>query len=249
MYARDYRERARTALSGNWLLSALTVFIASLLGGAVHSSSGSANFNFDEETTEIFQGGTLTPEAQQIFIAVLAVMIPILLISIAVTLLVGGNVRLGHCRYLLDQQEGAPLQVGTLFSQFSQFKNGFMLALLTSLYTFLWSMLFIIPGIIASYSYAMAPFIQTEHPEYSASESIEASKQMMKGHKWQLFCLDLSFIGWSLLCIFTLGIGNIFLSAYTSAARAAFYKEMCLQAYGYPTPAQEEELLPPPTEE
>lgn len=249
MYARDYRERARQALSGNWLISALTVFIASLLGGALQSTSSGFNFSYEEETTEMIQGGTLSPEAQQILLAALAVMVPVMLISIAVSLLVGGNVRLGHCRYLLDQQEGAPLQVGTLFSQFNQFKNGFMLALLTSVYTFLWSLLFIIPGIIASYSYAMAPFIQTEHPEYTASQSLEASKQMMKGHKWQLFCLDFSFIGWALLCIFTLGIGNIFLSAYTSAARAAFYKEMCLQTYGYPTPKQEEEVLLPPIDE
>lgn len=248
MYARDYRERARQALSGNWLISALTVFIASLLGGALQTSGSGFNFSFEEETTEMIQGGTLPQEAQQIFLTVLAFMVPVILISIAVSLLVGGNVRLGHCRYLLDQQDGAPLQVGTLFSQFSQFKNGFMLALLTSLYTFLWSLLFVIPGIIASYSYAMAPFIQTEHPEYTASQSLEASKQMMKGHKWQLFCLDFSFIGWALLCIFTLGIGNIFLSAYTSAAYAAFYREMCLQTYGYHAPTQEEPL-PPPIEE
>ena len=71
---------------------------------------------------------------------------------------------------------------------------------LTGLYIALWSLLFIIPGIIKSFSYAMAPYILAEHPEMTASEAITESRHMMDGNKWRLFCLDFSFIGWSLLC-------------------------------------------------
>lgn len=229
MTASDYRRIAREKLSGNWLISALTVFIAGLLGGALQGSGGGFNFTFNsgEESTISIQGNALPQEALQIIFAILGILIPVLIFYVALSLLVGGTVRLGHAQYLLDQQDGRPLNVATLFSQFGQFKNGFILVLLTGLYIFLWSLLLIIPGIIASYSYAMAPFIQAEHPEYTASESIKASKQMMNGHKWELFCLDLSFIGWALLCTFTLGIGNLFLSAYTSAAYAAFYRKLC----------------------
>ncbi len=248
MYARDYRERARTALSGNWLLSALTVFIAGLLGGALQSGGG-GSINIDQDTADALQSINMPYEWERILTMTLMVLVPVIVVSVLVTFLIGGTVRLGHARYLLDQQDGGELKIGTLFSQFNQYGNGFCLALLTAIFTFLWSLLFFIPGIIASYRYAMAPFIQAEHPEYTASESIDASKQMMDGHKWELFCLDLSFIGWSLLCIFTLGIGNIFLGAYQSAAHAAFYRELCLENYSSPAPTPEEAPLPLHTEE
>ena len=72
----------------------------------------------------------------------------------------------------------------------------------------------------------MTPFIMAEHPELTASEAIRASKQMMNGNKWELFCLHLSFFGWVLLCGLTLNIGNIFLNPYMNAAYAAFYRRV-----------------------
>lgn len=217
MSARDYRASARDALSGNWLLSAAVVFIASLMGGAYTSGSGgSFNFNYQELGSKI----------PSFVIAIVMVILAVAVVIAIITFIIGGTIRLGHCRYLLDQQDGLSPGVGSLFSQFFQFGNGFCLSLLTGIYTALWTLLFIIPGIIASYSYAMAPFIQVEHPEYGANECIKCSKEMMRGHRWALFCLDLSFIGWSLLCIFTLGIGYPFVNAYKSAAHAAFYRDI-----------------------
>lgn len=228
MYASDYRAQARSVLSGNWLLSALTVFIAALLGGTLVGSGGS--ISIDQDTVDLLQSVTIPQETRRLMLTILMAAIPIAVISILISFLLGGTIRLGHARYLLDQQDSQELKIGTLFSQFHQYGNGFCLALLTALYTTLWSFLFVIPGLIASYSYAMAPFIQAEHPEYTASESIRASKEMMRGHKWALFCLDMSFIGWALLCIFTLGIGNYFLSAYQGAAHAAFYRDIAIEA-------------------
>ena len=91
---------------------------------------------------------------------------------------------------------------------------------------FLWSLLFVIPGIVAGYSYAMTGYILAEHPELTASEAIEQSKQMMSGNRFRLFCLQFSFIGWDLLCALTLGIGNLWLRPYKQAAEAAFYREV-----------------------
>lgn len=228
MYASDYRTRARAVLAGNWLLSTLTALIAGLLGGALYGG-GSVNINVDQETLDILRFPNIPYEWQRILTTALMIIVLLGVISALIAFLIGGTVRLGHCKYLLDQQDGNELKVESLFSQFHQYGNGFCLALLTSIYTVLWTMLFIIPGIIASYRYAMAPFIQAEHPEYTASESIAASKQMMNGHKWDLFSLDLSFIGWALLCVFTLGIGSMFLSAYASAAHAVFYRNLCAE--------------------
>lgn len=81
--------------------------------------------------------------------------------------------------------------------------------LIMYVYIFLWSLLFLIPGIIKAYSYAMTPYILAEHPELSVNEAIDRSRAMMKGHKFDYFFLQLSFIGWMLLSIITLGVGLI----------------------------------------
>ena len=78
------------------------------------------------------------------------------------------------------------------------------------LYTFLWGLLFVIPGIIKGYSYRMVPYILTEHPDMEPEEAIRLSQQMMNGNKWAAFVLDLSFIGWELLSAATFGLLGIF---------------------------------------
>ena len=97
---------------------------------------------------------------------------------------------------------------------------------LMSLFIFLWSLLLVIPGIIKAFSYAMTPFILEENPELGANEAIDRSRAMMKGHKFDLFWLALSFIGWLFLCLFTFGIGNLWLSPYMQTAFASFYEDV-----------------------
>jgi uncharacterized membrane protein len=90
----------------------------------------------------------------------------------------------------------------------------------------LWTCLFILPGIVKAFSYAMTPFILEDRPELSANEAIDLSRAMMKGHKFDLFYLYLGFIGWALLCLLTLGIGFLWLAPYMQSAEAAFYEEV-----------------------
>lgn len=97
---------------------------------------------------------------------------------------------------------------------------------LMTILIFLWSLLLVIPGIIKSFSYSMTPFILDEFPELSPSEAIHRSRMMMKGHKFDLFWLYLSFIGWGILCLFTFGIGFLWLVPYMQTAEAAFYEEV-----------------------
>ena len=88
-----------------------------------------------------------------------------------------------------------------------------------------WSLLFIVPGIVAAYRYALAPYLLAENPSLTAEEAIEKSKALMFGYKGRLFCLQFSFIGWYLLSALTGGIGWFFLAPYTKAADTAFYLE------------------------
>ena len=97
---------------------------------------------------------------------------------------------------------------------------------LMSIFIFLWTLLLIIPGIVKCFSYAMTPYILEEHPELSANEAIDHSRAMMKGHKFDLFWLILSFIGWMILCVFTLGLGFFWLIPYMQTSVASFYEDV-----------------------
>lgn len=221
MYASDYRQIARERLSGNWGVSVAAAFLAALLGGDLGGSGGSqASQQASRQASQ--QASYIRPEVAVLLMNLVA----ILGIVILAAFILGGAVRLGYCRFLLNQHDGQEHRVDDLFSQFHRFGDGFVLNFLTGLYTALWSLLFVIPGIIAAYRYAMAPFILAEHPDMSASDAIRESCALMDGHKWELFCLGFSFIGWILLSVFTLGIGYLWLNPYMNASYAAFYREI-----------------------
>lgn len=140
--------------------------------------------------------------------------------------IIGGVVEVGYCNFLLKQHDHRNPQFQDLFAGFDRFGTYFAQKFLRVLYVFLWCLLLIVPGIVAAYSYAMTPYILAENPELTASEAISRSKEMMNGHKMELFLLDFSFIGWSILSALTLNIGNLWLNPYRNAAVAAFYREL-----------------------
>lgn len=94
----------------------------------------------------------------------------------------------------------------------------------------LWSLLLVIPGIIASFTYAMVPYIISENPQLGVREAMQLSRRMMDGHRLDLFILYLSFIGWFFLSILTLGIGFIWLTPYVAAAQGSFYLDVKAEA-------------------
>lgn|SRR5690554_847394 len=109
-------------------------------------------------------------------------------------------------------------------------KNSFLESLvahvLISIFTFLWSLLFIVPGIIKALSWSQTYYILAENPKMNAQEAMKRSEQMMNGHKARMFGLLLSFIGWYILCILTFGIGFIFLYPYIQVTLAHFYNDL-----------------------
>ena len=242
-YAADYRKYARNALAGNWGTALGVALVAALLGGGDGISLPSVQFKFSPSDFGSGQGSPeyslgyelgryfgefLRSPAFWVFLSIAAV------ISL-VYLLIGGAVELGLCLYNTKLIRGERPQFSVLFSRFQIFGKALGLYLLTGLFVFLWSLLFIVPGIIASYRYAMAPYLLAEYPEMGVMEAITRSKEMMSGYKGRLFCLNLSFIGWSLLCAFTFGIGYLWLNPYMRAAEAAFYYE---RMYGFPAPPE-----------
>lgn len=99
-----------------------------------------------------------------------------------------------------------------------------VLGLMVTIFQILWTLLFIIPGVIKGYAYAMSYYIQYRC-NLPARDSIDLSQKMMSGKKWKLFCLHFSFIGWLILAAFTFGIGIIFLAPYFYAAQTEFFKD------------------------
>ena len=143
-------------------------------------------------------------------------------------LIVVGPLEYGMAFIFLKQaRDHQPVQLGDMFRGFQDdFGGTFLIGLMTSLFTFLWSLLFVIPGIIAAYRYSMATYIMAENPTIAPTEAIERSKALMDGRKSDLFCLDLSFFGWALLTVLTAGIGALWLTPYMAVSRAAFYRSL-----------------------
>lgn len=118
-------------------------------------------------------------------------------------------------------------QFGTLLDGFhGNVGTNILVGILYCLFTFLWSLLFVIPGIVKSIAYSQSYYIALDHPEYDASTCITESRKMMVGHKWKYFCLQLSFIGWYIVGSLCLGIGVLWVEAYREAANTAFYEDI-----------------------
>ena len=146
--------------------------------------------------------------------------------GIVVSIIIIPAFTLSMTRVYLNLVKGVQPHVGDAFSGFDDFWSAFKVNFFVGLFTFLWSLLFVIPGIIKAYSYSMSYYILAENKGKPALQCIEESKQMTDGHKMDLFVLDLSFIGWVLLCTFSLGIAGIWVVPYMQATYTNVYNSL-----------------------
>ena len=233
--AADFRSLAREVLRGKWKIAVLIGLVASMLGAVagmgpevnVEIEASSVKASLELAGYTIFStGGSINSDWGAFMVGKYTYLMIAALITGALYFVLGSIIAVGYAKFnlnLADQLEGT---FENLFAYFSYWKTTAVARFLRNIYVLLWSLLFIIPGIMASLSYAMTNYILAENPQMSASEAITLSKQMMDGNKLRLFCLDISFIGWDILCGLTLGIGYLWLTPYKQAARAAFYREV-----------------------
>ena len=212
-----FKDTALAALRGNWgkgALATLVYFIiASIIAGPgfyMYLSLGDTATVTDPEEVMEFMG-TYSKVFSLTFLLEIFLLFP-LVVSY-----------LNSFRRLLFNGDNRMVQNTLEFSNYWH-KVGAMI--LSYILIFLWSLLFLIPGIIKTFSYAMTPYILDEYPELGPSEAIHRSRMMMKGHKFDLFWLWLSFIGWGILNLFTAGIGSFWLMPYMYTSTAAFYQEV-----------------------
>lgn len=139
-------------------------------------------------------------------------------------LIVGGPIELGFTRYALQLKRLKHGQIEDLFTGFRHFENSLVLYLVRTIFVALWSLLLIIPGIIAALRYSMAMYILHDDPEMTGMAALRKSAEMTQGYKGRLFAMYLGFIGWAILCIPTLGIGFLWLVPYIKVTEANFYE-------------------------
>ncbi len=140
-----------------------------------------------------------------------------------------GCVEVGLCSFTLATVRASERKndLSLLFNGFTKNTGANILAgLLTVIFTFLWTLLFIIPGIVKAYSYSMTYYILCDHPEYTATEAIKESQRIMRGNKARAFILDLSFIGWQIVGVLCCGIGTLWVTPYIQATKAQLYEEI-----------------------
>ena len=235
--AEDFRRIARNALTNKWFIAVAVGLVASILGGIsgggpefkvnIDGSNISMNFNVAGQTIKsIGTNGGVDSEVGAFILASLPIIIIASLFAAVIYFALGSFIGVGYAKFNLNLVDKKNAAFETLFEYFSHWKTTTIARLLRALYVFLWSLLFIIPGIVAGFSYAMTDYILAEDPELTADEAISQSKSIMMGNKWRFFCLQFSFIGWDILATLAFGIGHLWLTPYKQAAYAAFYREL-----------------------
>ena len=204
---------AKENLDGKWLTAIAVTVVAWLLIDAFTSSNGAnATWKYVMEN-----GNSMWVRAEgSSFKNLMSI----------VSLILGGPVYFGVASYFLKLARYETAEFNDMFKGFSLFKTNFVLHLAMLVFTLLWALLLIVPGIIAAIRYSMAYYILDDNPEIGAMEAIRRSKEMMEGHKMRFAEMWFGFLGWFLLGIFTFGLGMIYALPYYRAAKANFYLDL-----------------------
>ncbi|MDO5446040.1 MAG: DUF975 family protein [Eubacteriales bacterium] len=224
MNSKQLRQKAWNALKGRYWWTVLAALIAGLFGViSLGTSTGTITYKsdmdeqFTEKFTEVFD--KLPDNGMLIIFSILAA---IFIIALAMSI-IGSAVRLGYCRFNMDLFTGVEKPtMNLLFSRLSIIWKALWKSILEGLLIALASIFLLVPGIIVGLMYSQSDYILAENPELKATEAMKRSREMMKGQKWNLFKLILSFFGWMILA----GIvpaGELLLAPYIESATAAFY--------------------------
>lgn len=204
----DVKAQAKVIMKRNYW----KMFVISLLTGLLTKGLASTQIDFEDLNLDI--------NVQSIIATVASI---VGLIALLYGIFVANPIKVGKARYyVLNHDENPPL--GELFSAFkSNYLNTVGTMLVMDIKLFLWSLLLIVPGIIKAYEYSMIPYLLAEDSSIEMKDAFAKSKQMTTGQKWNLFVLDLSFLGWWILGTLLCGIGNLFVEPYYEATSVEVY--------------------------
>lgn len=209
----ELKKAALENLKGKWLQAVLICFIAWLLTNAFNSG------NMWGQTVHYTR---LNGE----FVRVTNDVSPFRTVGGIINFILAGAISYGVAGFFLKLVRNENPMIENLFNGFNYFISTFLVNLVVTIFTFLWMLLLIVPGIIAIFRYSMVYFIMNDNPGIGVMDAISLSKDMMKGHKGRLFMLCLSFIGWFILGLIPFGIGLLWVVPYYNSAKANFYEDL-----------------------
>ena len=209
----ELKENAKNSLKGKWGQAILVLIIFGIIS-AIVSSIGlmgkGVNLN-DPQVVEAILDGTYS------------IISPAQIISALLTILVTSFFTLGSVSFYMKVSRNEEVTYKELFSKTNLWLLYIGVSIMTSIFVGLWSLLLVIPGIIATYKYSMVNYIMVDNPDIGVFEAIRKSKEMMYGHKLDYFILQLSFIGWAILAVFPFGILMLYVAPYMNVTCANFY--------------------------
>ena len=191
--------QARMALSGNWVRAIGVLFVCVFLFIGILLADAALIFFLFPNEKEV-SGGILS-------------------------FIFSGAMAVGLASFFLSVTKGMA-QFYQLFDGFNRFGRSFFSYFMKGLFLLFWTLLFVIPGVIKSYSYMMTFFVLADDPDIGPVQAITRSRELMDGNKFKLWCLQLRFFGWAILCQLTFGIGFIWLAPYVTTSMAAFYSDI-----------------------
>lgn len=245
----EVKSRAWNILKLYYWPAFVVSLIALLLGGEGFAggtgSSASRHESFPGDVAGNLSSGDLSgvlsgvsPTALGIMASVFTIIIIVIgIVFMLLKIFVGNPVIVGQSRFLMESRAlKASAGIGKTFWIFGSghYLNVVKIMFLRDLYTILWTFLLIIPGIVKSYEYSMIPFILSENPDADTRDVFAVTKDMTTGQKFNLFLVDLSLIGWVILCALTCGTGIFFVAPYFNAIQAEIYAVMRREINGFP---------------
>ena len=218
---RELKERAKNVLRWNYWKAFLVSLVIAFAGGS-GGGGGSSGYRYEYGGGDSFSGSNANIIAIALF--ALAAVGFILVIALAVRIFLGYPLEVGGRKYFVQSAQNFDNRGCFRFTFDGRNYLGIVGAmLLKGVQNFLWVLLFIIPGIVKAYSYSMVPYILADNPNIGAGKAIRLSNNMTYGHKFDMFVLDISFIGWYLLGTLALFVGVLFVMPYENATKAELY--------------------------
>jgi uncharacterized membrane protein len=225
-----FKNQALDALRGNWgkavLLTIIYIFLVGAITGPVSYQAVEMQNYMQENVHTVRQAASLVQDPMYQALSRRMNGTSGLMTLVEILLIMPLSVGYANAMRKLLVERDVELVPTAFHIAFSNYWHKVWTMLWMSILIGLWTLLLVIPGIVKAFSYAMTPYILEENPELTSTEAIHRSRMMMRGHKFDLFWLELSFIGWGFLCIFTLGIGFFWLIPYMETSVAAFYEEV-----------------------
>ena len=239
----ELKTKAKEALKRNyWKVVLVSVLVILLSGGFSYGFSGGSGGRSPKEEISEMQEMTTSPatealsSADLIIIVIVAIVIftvvfcIVFAIAYAIAAFLYNPVLVGVDRFMLKSVDDKAEVKEIAYAFDHSYMNVVKTMFFKDLYVFLWTLLFVIPGVYKKYQYRMVPYIMAEHPEMNYKEALELSKNMMDGEKWHAFVLDLSFVLWHVLGIITCGILEAFyIAPYQNLTNAELYRTICMQ--------------------